>query len=239
MANINFNFNNYDIGGKNAIKGNGILEGEEVTKAKEDGWNVFDGYKNNNVTETDSIFSQNPTNNVSKTQPDNPSDNKLSLLNYFTNVNEEVKQSLKVDSNYNKMEAEYINSFKKSYQLDKDLQEANAKLDSAKTDAERYEIKQDIYNIKTQQKQEEIVQDETIKEIKKYIEFVKDWTDGEIHNITSSTNNGELDKATTVTTITLENGQKAYKDDNGNYYAPNRNYPSLPDYKQMIDITNL
>lgn len=242
MANINFNFNNYDIGGKNAIKGNGTLEGEEVIKAKNDGFNVFDGYKKeDSMTEAGSIFSTNAASNVSQPQSKNEnraSDDGLSLLNYFSNVSEELKQSLRVDPNYNKMEAEYINSYMKSYKLEQDLQDANAKLASAKTDSEKYAAGQDIEKIKLMQQQEETLQNGTIDEIKKYIEFVSEWEDGQTHDI-KAFNQGELDKATTYTTVTLENGQKVYKDNNGVYYAPERRHPTLPDYRQVIDVKNL
>ncbi len=40
---IRFNFAKYDVGGKGAKAGDGKLTGEEVEKAKADGWNVWDG----------------------------------------------------------------------------------------------------------------------------------------------------------------------------------------------------
>lgn len=40
---IRFNFAKYDVGGKGAKAGDGKLTGEEVQKAKADGWNVWDG----------------------------------------------------------------------------------------------------------------------------------------------------------------------------------------------------
>lgn len=45
MAIVNgFNFDAYDIGGNNAKKGDGRLTGDEIKKARADGWNVWDGY---------------------------------------------------------------------------------------------------------------------------------------------------------------------------------------------------
>lgn len=38
--NVNFDFGKYDIGGKDAVAGNGTLEGAEVEAAKKDGWNT-------------------------------------------------------------------------------------------------------------------------------------------------------------------------------------------------------
>lgn len=59
MAEINFDFSKYDIGGANATKGNGVLEGAEVESAKKDGWNVFDGFKEGTTpTRSNDIFSQ-------------------------------------------------------------------------------------------------------------------------------------------------------------------------------------
>ena len=46
---VDFNFFKYDIGGQGAIKGNGILEGSEVTQARNDGWNAFDGFKQGQI----------------------------------------------------------------------------------------------------------------------------------------------------------------------------------------------
>ena len=43
----NFEISKYDIGGKNAIPGDGKLTGSEIKKAKKDGWNVWDGYSTN------------------------------------------------------------------------------------------------------------------------------------------------------------------------------------------------
>ena len=40
---IRFDFAKYDVGGKGAKAGDGKLTGEEVEKAKADGWNVWDG----------------------------------------------------------------------------------------------------------------------------------------------------------------------------------------------------
>lgn len=40
---IRFNFAKYDVGGNVAKAGDGKLTGEEVEKAKADGWNIWDG----------------------------------------------------------------------------------------------------------------------------------------------------------------------------------------------------
>lgn len=61
---VDFNFLKYDIGGQDAIKGNGILEGSEVTQARNDGWNVFDGFKQGQVPtklQGNSVFVENTT----------------------------------------------------------------------------------------------------------------------------------------------------------------------------------
>lgn len=44
MRQYDFDFKQYDIGGYNAIAGDGKLTGDEVKKAKKDGYNVWDGY---------------------------------------------------------------------------------------------------------------------------------------------------------------------------------------------------
>ena len=47
---VTFDFGKYDKGGMNAIAGDGKLTGDEVTKAKKDGWNVFENYKEEDGT---------------------------------------------------------------------------------------------------------------------------------------------------------------------------------------------
>lgn len=50
MTRIEFNLAKYDIGGKDAIAGDGKLTGEEVDLATKDGWHVFDFGNLNLVT---------------------------------------------------------------------------------------------------------------------------------------------------------------------------------------------
>ena len=44
-VNNNFDFKKYDIGGTGATANDGKLTGEEVEKARADGWNVWDRYR--------------------------------------------------------------------------------------------------------------------------------------------------------------------------------------------------
>ena len=46
----NFDFSKFDIGGKGAKAGDGVLTGAEVTRAQRAGYTVWDGYKKTDPT---------------------------------------------------------------------------------------------------------------------------------------------------------------------------------------------
>ena len=72
MNHVHFNFKLYDIGGKDATADDGKLTGEEVKKAKADGWNVWEEYSqcdhsplNSNDITKDNRQVSNTTKNIS------------------------------------------------------------------------------------------------------------------------------------------------------------------------------
>ena len=126
---IRFNFDKYDVGGKGAKAGDGKLTGEEVQKAKADGWNIWDGMpkagKENQ--EPPRLNTQQPLLAFKKmppvkmpTIPDKSNDFSFSSNNdnYYVNKSQMSFSQKKANKDLGKNDYSH-NFFEKTHQIDK------------------------------------------------------------------------------------------------------------------------
>lgn len=133
-------------------------------------------------------------------------DNKANVENFINNlqVDDNVKNALKPDSSFAQLVLDYNTKQKDLEQADNSPMKNGIKM-------KEYDVEQ------------------AKRAIDNYVKVIQNWKDG-----SKGTLLGDYKNITTAETTTLENGQKAYKCDDGHFYAPSAMQPNIPDESKRI-----
>ncbi len=162
------------------------------------------------------------------------------------------------DANYRKMLSSMVTSYNNRENLQIDLETAKAELKKLQgeqavaqdnltknTDRSKY---YELASIVDKKRKDILTQQNKIKsieyEMKKsdvayhaysssafdYLKFISEWKDGEVSDLTWNLSHFKSTK------ITLPDGRKAYKLDNGKYYPPMASHPDFPDFYNEIKV---
>ena len=157
---------------------------------------------------------------------------------------ETVKKALYNDNNYTKYMSDVIDYTNKITDCENEIKNLQKKYNSVaggnSQDAqlERMDIEKQIRYKKIEIRGLQSNIDKTLSLAFDYSKFIGNWEDGKTSKF-NAFGWGKLDLASTITTVTLKNGQKAYMDNNGIYYGIDRAHLGMPDPKNVIDVSKI